>query len=343
MKTYPAALVLLCALLLASSPDAYGQKKDERQKLAQTGMKFLSISTDPRAAALGGAVTSLEGASVSLFQNPASMSRLEGFASLNLAQMQWLVDIKYNQASIAFAPSGGRYGVFGFSFMAVDYGDLQQTIRADNDQGFTDLDSFSPSAMSFGVGYARALTDRFSIGGHVKYVVQDLGDSVDEASGGGLTTTSNRLSVPAYDFGVLYRTGFRSLNFAVTARNFASEIEYEEESFQLPLTMRIGVSMDLMDLTSSTSTMHAFIVSMDAEHPRDYPEQIKLGGEYVFMNTVALRAGYAFPTDELGVSLGLGVHQQLAGLTLGADYAYTDAGVFNQFTRVHRLALQLSF
>src|SRR3712207_8583717 len=43
-----------------------------------------------------------------------------------------------------------------------------------------------------------------------------------------------------------------------------------------------------------------------AENPRDYSEQIRLGGEYTFMNTLALRAGYVFPTDEEGFNLGFG-------------------------------------
>ncbi len=47
-----------------------------------------------------------------------------------------------------------NYGVFGFSLMAVDYGEVQETIRADNDQGFIDLGTIRPSAFAVGAGYA---------------------------------------------------------------------------------------------------------------------------------------------------------------------------------------------
>ena len=93
---------------------------------------------------------------------------------------------------------------------------------------------------SLGGGYAKAFTDRFSVGGQIKYAKQDLGNSVASVVGEGeYTRVENSEGVVAFDFGMFYKTGFKSLNFAVSARNFAREISYAEESFQLPLTLRI--------------------------------------------------------------------------------------------------------
>jgi len=58
------------------------------------------------------------------------------------------------------------------------------------------------------------------------------------------------------------------------------------------------------------------------------------------MNQFAFRAGYVTPTDEQGISLGVGVRQSIAGMTLGLDYAYTSFGVFDQ---VHRFSFQFGF
>ena len=44
-------------------------------KLAQSGMKFLSVGADARAVGLGEAITSIEGNSSSIFYNPSSMAR----------------------------------------------------------------------------------------------------------------------------------------------------------------------------------------------------------------------------------------------------------------------------
>ncbi|MEL7361314.1 MAG: DUF3308 domain-containing protein, partial [Bacteroidota bacterium] len=70
--------VLTLTLVLGTAPTAEAQNDIERDKLAQTGMKFLSISADPRAAAMGSAATAREGGSAMLFYNPAGMVRFDG-------------------------------------------------------------------------------------------------------------------------------------------------------------------------------------------------------------------------------------------------------------------------
>lgn len=342
MRIHAIVAVALGLLLGVAVPHAAAQQGTDQEKLAQTGMKFLSISADPRAAGMANAMTAMEGGASMLFYNPAGMARLETQADLMLGQTGWIADIDYNFGSVAYRPFGGRFGVIGLSLVFADYGDLQETIRADNEQGFIDLGTFSPQAWSVGLGYARAITDRFSVGGQVKYANMDLGSSVMEMPAEGeLNRQGNEQGTAAFDFGILYNTGFRSLNFAVSARNFAPEVTFEEESFQLPLTLQIGVAMDVLDFTRfGASDLHSLVVSVDAENPRDFAEQIKIGGEYTFYNALSLRAGYVFPTDEEGISLGGGVRQEFAGIGFGADYAYTSFGVFSG---VQRIALRLSF
>lgn len=332
-------------------PQARGQEvpdvdEMETDKLAQTGFKFLSVSTDARAAAMGDAITARDdGSAISLFYNPASMAYLPGSFSLAASQTQWIAEIDYNSAAVAYAPMDGAWGVFGLSFVSVNYGDFIGTVRADNEQGYEEFSDIglanpSPTAFAVGLGYARALTDRFSVGGHIRYAKQDLDDAIQSRREGGYNTVENSMSTYTFDLGVLYRTGFRSLTFAMDVRNFSRELQYVEENFELPLTFRIGVAMDLLDLSSMDPNVHSLRVGIDAERPRDFAENLKIGGEYVFMNTLALRAGYTFPTDEQGVSLGAGLQQNFSGIGFGADYAYTTFGVFDA---VHRVALRLNF
>lgn len=312
----------------------------QQQKLAQTAMKFLSVSVDPRAAALGDALTAVDHGATSLFYNPSGMAWQESNLDIIVGQTQWIAEIDYSVASLSFRPGSGRFGVIGFSFLMVDYGNLEETIRFDNDQGFLDVGTFSPSAWSYGVGYARKFSDRFSVGAQVKLVNQFLANSVIGIDGEGEYARENvEERVLAYDFGVMYKTGFRSLNFAVSARNFAPEITFSEEGVALPLTLNIGVSMNMMDLIDQRSSMHQLLVAIDASNPRDFSEQIKVGGEYTFLQTFILRAGYAFPTDEQGISFGVGLKQSLRRFGFGADYSYTDFGVFSN---VHRLSFRFS-
>ena len=332
-------ILLLPPVALAQiTPDDVGT-----EKLAQTGFKFLNISTDARAAALGDALTAQDlSSSVAMFYNPAGMARLNGTVSANFGMTQWIADISYNAASAAFTT--GRYGVVGVSLMFADYGDnIIGTIRADNDRAFMEyselgLSNPSPSAMSIGLGYALALTDRFSVGANAKYVSQDLGDAVVATD---LTMEENTVSTVAFDFGVLYITGFRSLNIAMSVRNFAQELKYVDENFELPLTFNVGASMNMVDLTSVDPNKHAFNLSVEAERPRDFNEQVKIGGEYVLMNILALRAGYTVPTDEESVSLGAGLkYETSGGISFGVDYAFTSFGIFSD---VQRLGVNVNF
>ena len=339
MKKYSIITVMSLAtvMLLAS----FGFSQDV-QKLAQTGMKFLSVTTDARVSGMGDATAAVEGYSASMFFNPSAMAKLSNFADFSFGKIDWIADIKYVYGSAAFSPAQGRYGVFGFSVLSVDYGNFIGTVRDDdpnNELGYIETGTFSPNAMSFGVGYSKALSSKFSIGANVKYVMQDFGSSIvgleGAAASGNYTTKDYSKSVFAFDFGVLYNTGFRSLNVGMCIRNFSKEVTYEDEGFQLPLVFRIGVAMDILDLYPFLSKEYsALLVSIDATHPRDYPEQLNLGLEYMFYKMFSIRAGYSTPNDEYGFSTGIGFQKLYKSYLVGVDYAYTPFGVFNDVHRV---------
>ncbi|HUF09478.1 MAG TPA: PorV/PorQ family protein [Rhodothermales bacterium] len=345
--------VALCLLMVPSAlAQTFIPGPDEpvaTEKRGQTGFKFLTTTVNARSAAMGGAITSSTvGSSLSLFENPASMARMEGDFHVAAGVVDHLVDFRYNYASAAYQPVGGAYGVVGLSLVYVDYGDFFETVRANNEQGFIELGTYSPTALGLGLGYARSFSDRFSVGAHVKYALQDLGSfAVARVSQGGTplgdgtsgTFRDYSLNTLAVDFGVLYNTGFRSLTIAMSTRNFSREMIYERERFELPLTFQLGMSMDLIDLTSLDPNVHAFQFSVDAQRPRDFVEHLKLGAEYTVMNVLSLRGGWgqAFvgsEDSEQGLSLGGGIKYEIGGIGFGADYAYTDFGLFGQLQHI---------
>jgi hypothetical protein len=283
-----------------------------------------------------------------MFYNPAAMARLDRMADITIGSTQFIADINYYNAAVAVAPFNGDYGVFGISFVSVNYGEFLGTIRADNEQGFLDIGTFSPTAIFLGLGYAKALSEKFSIGGNIKYVRQSLGTSVidnvttfpETGAYQNATTEENKLDVLAFDFGVLYKTGFKSLNFGMSVRNFSREVKYKEEGFQLPLIFQIGASFNLADLFEVDQTQHSFLVTVDANHPRDYPEQLNIGAEYTFMDLISFRAGYSTPNDERNFSYGLGLKKDNGDFDIGIDYCYTPFGVFDS---VHRISLNFAY
>lgn len=335
MRNYTIIIVLIISFISL-------KMSAQDKKLAQTGMKFLSVSTDARTTGFSEAVTAVDLSTASaMFYNPSTMASIENFTSLTVGNVGWIADINYIHGAIAFAPFEGDYGVFGLSFLSVDYGEFQGTIVANNDQGFIDVGNYSPKAYSIGLGYAKELSEKFAVGGNIKYVKQDLGSSViDQAEDGNYISEDNSLGAMAFDFGIYYRTGFKSLNFGMSVRNFSTELKYKEESFQLPLTFRIGLSMNALDLLDVDKNTHSLVVSVDASHPRDYSEQIFVGGEYTFVNTFSIRAGFVSPSDEQDFTAGFGIKRGFVGMNLGIDYAYQPFGIFDD---VHRFSFNFSF
>jgi hypothetical protein len=333
------ALLTLVFLLFLSIIDL--SIAQERKKLAQTGMKFLSVSLDPRSSGLGDAVTSVTHSSTAMLYNPSTMAKMDRSVDYSFGTTKWIADINYIYGSAALNFMDGQYGVFGVSLVAVDYGEFNGTILANNDDGYIDVGTYKPTAMALGIGYAKALSEKFYVGGNVKYVRQSMGDALVgfDPLGDGIIR-EYKLDVLAFDFGILYHTGFKSLNFGMNIRNFSKELKYVQESFQLPLIFKIGMSMDLIDLVEIDKNMHSFLVSVDASHPRDYPEQLSFGLEYTFLKTISLRAGYTFPTDEQEFSAGVGFMQSLSDLKFAVDYSYTPFGIFN---KVHRVSINIGY
>ena len=335
-KRFLPALLLSIILQIVFISSASSQVK-----LGQTGFGFLDVSTDARATGMGEAVTTVGGTSTSMFYNPAGIAGMSSMIEAGVSQLKWIADIKYYSGSVAYAPFNGQYGVIGLDFIRVNYGEFKFTSVASNEQGYVDMTGYpEPYAFAVQLVYGKQLSEEFSVGGRIKYASQNLGNSqvpvynqviVDSV----LTTDTSyvvkdySLNVLAFDFGTIYKTGLKSLAFGMSISNFSREIAYERESFQLPLTFRFGISMNIMDFIPSMADNSSFVVSIDAVHPRSYSEFLNIGGEYIFINTFALRAGYVTKQDDYGLTLGLGINK----FGFAFDYSYTPHKIFNNIQR----------
>jgi hypothetical protein len=335
------------------NPVASAQDNQDNQKLAQTGFQFLSVVSDARATAMAEAMTSLPFASSSLFFNPAGMAEMPNLVDVSVSNNQWIADINHYTLSLAFKPFDGDYGVIGFTVQNVNYGDFYGTVvNTASPQGFDDTGIFSIDALAIGVGYAKALNDRFSVGGQVRWVHQDLGNSYtainirqdpEDPSGtrriSDTSYISNELFPLVFDFGTQFKTGIESLVFGMSVRNFSTEYKYAEEAFQAPLVFILGISMNLIDIIGKLPFDQSLYMSVDASHHRDHPEQIKVGLEYQILNALSLRGGYTSTSsiDEYsGFTFGVGLSQ----FGFAFDYSYTPFGVFD---KVQRFTARFSF
>ncbi len=317
--------ILVVIVVFNINSDIYSQ-----EKLAQTGMQFLSVISDARAASMAGAVTSVEANSSALFFNPATMGFNTGLVDASVSINKWIADINHQNFSFSVSPNQGEYGVFALSLQLVDYGEILGTIVANTDLGYEDIGNLSASSYAAGFGYSKRLSDKFSVGGQIKYVAQDLANAIVPATDSTTRKVDNKASGFAFDFGTLFKTGYESLQFGMSVRNFSQEFKYAQEGFELPLTFSIGLSMNVFDFTSLSKDNHSLIVSLDAIDARSHSAQIAIGAEYTFLNRFMLRSGYISNADEYDFTFGVGA--SVYGFVF--DYSFTPYGLFGNIQRL---------
>ena len=334
---------ILSAVVVGLIVSIFSASGSCQQKLAQSGLQFLSVVSDARGAAMADAMTSLQAGSSSLFFNPAGMTGLNGIIDVSGSTNKWIADITHNTFGLELNPANGRYGVLGFSFQYVNYGDFYGTIiDANSPQGYDDLGIYRLASYAAGVGYAKQLTEQFSVGGQIKWVHQDLGSSIIPLVTSNDTTKqtiSNTMSPLAFDFGTQFKTGIKSLVFGMSVRNFSKQVQYVNDGFQAPLVFSLGISLNVLDLASELPFNQSMLVSVDASHYTDHPEEIKVGLDYRLLDVLSLRAGYsstnAVNDEGRGFSYGLG----LTKFGFAVDYAYTP---FGDFGNVQRFTVRFS-
>jgi hypothetical protein len=303
-------------------------------KVGSTAAPFLNIGVGPRASAMGGAFVATANDVTSLYWNPAGASRLE-YSQAMFTNLKWFADISYNWAGALL--NIGDFGNIGLSVSYLDYGKLEVTTLAEP-TGTGEY--FSPYDMCFAFTYAHNLTDRFSIGANIKYINQKIWN-----------TTANGLAI---DVGVLFLSDIYGLRIGAAITNFGTDmkmdgkdlfVQYDingqvfgnndqilaklnTDSYPLPLTFKVGVAMDIVDIEN-----HKVTIAADAYHPNDNAESLNLGLEYSAFDVISLRGGYKslfLDNSEEGLTLGVGFKYDITP-TLGLifDYAYQDFGVLD--------------
>jgi len=332
MRDHQSFIVVFLLITLLFTMPARGGSID---KIAQSGMKWLSIPIGARGTAMGSAFTAVADDASSVFWNPAGLAFAEG-GHVFLSQNQWIGDINVNAGAISY--NAGNIGVFGVSVVSMDWGTFHGTQRATNESGYIETGDFTPEDWAVGVAYARRVSDQFSFGGHLRYVHELLGETL-EGTMDDPSTFSGEMNIFIFDFGTQYYTGIKDLRFGMSLLNFSQEKRYRSEWFPLPLTFRFGVAMDVARLFMEESG-HALTISMDALHPRDFGERMHFGGEYTFKQLVFLRAGYKTNYDEEDISFGGGLKLTINNMAVAFDYCYLN---FQHFDSVHMFSFGFKF
>jgi|KNS9DCM_BmetaT_FD_k123_147556_1 hypothetical protein len=320
LTKYTIAAFVATFLLMPSA-----NAQTDLKKIGQTGLQFLKVDMHAKAAGMGGAsIMTMNGADA-LFYNPAGAAEMETGLDFFASQVGWIADISYLATGVT--KTMGNFGTVGVSLITANYGDILGTrVDAGSEDGYIETGNLGVNASAIGLSWARALTDKFRFGGTVKYASQQLGESLMPETN---KTKTNQAGGFAYDFGTMFYPGYKSLKLGMSFTNFSEQFKYEEEAFELPLTFKLGVAMNLFDFIGGPSNS-ALNFEVNAIHPRDYTERVHLGGEFLYGNMLALRGGYKTNYDQESFSMGFGL--KMSGFRV--DYAYSAMGDFDGISRI---------
>ncbi|MBI5059670.1 PorV/PorQ family protein [candidate division KSB1 bacterium] len=318
------SLVTRLLWVLALSAALPAQATD---KVGTTSMQVLKLPYGVRGIGMGNAGVALVRDAEAVWWNPGALTRICGPQVL-LSQINMPAGVQLN--SLVFAGCIDDYSKFSVHAINLFTDDIPvRTYERPEGTG----ENFNAYDFALGATYARLLTDRFSLGGNVRYLASGLEEE-----------TYSGFSI---DLGTLYRTSLRSLDLAMSIQNLGPNVKYsgsfddyrnqnrnggnlvdtKYDDASLPTTFRLGVGFDAFQMMKITAPKdQSFDVAVEMNHPNDNRERLNLGGEYGFVQKFFVRVGGKFGYDEESWSAGFGLHVPVMSYRLKFDYAYSHWG-----------------
>ncbi|MBN1781450.1 PorV/PorQ family protein [bacterium] len=332
-------LIIVVSVLVLFSALALFAGTSKRRGTA--GAMELLIPVGSQGTALGGNYTAGITGIEAMYWNPAGMAETDRTAEVVASRLQYIADININYAAVQGKFAG--IGVFGLSLKSMDFGDIPVTTEEAPD-GTGEI--FSPSFVTVGLSYSRAMTDRIYFGITGKLVSESI-----------INTSATGV---AFDFGVQYKSDI-GLRLGVALRNLgtsmtfngsdlerrvyfpgyvsqpvgrAEDLRITAASFELPTTMDIGLAYAYEPVEG-----HEIVAMGNFRNNHFGMDGYGAGLEYNFIMEgfkVSVRGAasisndveeetFRFMDDDaiFGPSMGGGLYFKLAeNLHLNVDYAY---------------------
>lgn len=263
----------------------------------KSGLAFLKLGVSGRGLAMGDAMSAITSGAAATYYNPSGILSLpeSRTAQLMFMHKEWIQDTRaeFLGANILLDAENA----VGFSLNSTTVTDIEIRTRPGTAEG-----SFTARNLSLGATYARSFSDDLRIGITGKFLYQKI--LIDEGSGFGI------------DAGAQYKTAIENLSLGAVIANVGSMSGLRSSKTMLPTLARLGpaysYSLEDMNSTLVLATDYLYI----------FPERksyLNVGGEFLFNQIVAARAGYQFGSEGRGFSGGVGVSYGMFLL----DYAYT--------------------
>lgn len=277
-----------------------------------TGFSFLKVGVGARAAALGGAYTTISGDLESTAWNPAGLYDV-GDRAAAVSLTSYLVDTEAGFLSVA-QPAGNRMWALSINYFT--YGDLTRT----DEDGQVD-GTFGAFDVATGLTAAQPLWgDRLTVGATAKWIYSGIDDFTSDAI--------------AIDLGVLADGPVPGMTLGASLSNVGSVRSGFTDGYEdsLPVLMRAGISHRPAHFPLP------MLLAADVTLPNDNDPYFTFGAELTLAGGLTVRPGYSMQQSGLDGDEALGLSAG-AGLDLGGmrfDYAFSS---FPALGDVHRVSL----
>ena len=377
---------MLVALILAGfSPQMAAQSiKETIFNPVYTAVTSQTIAPDARAAGMGDVGVATDPDVNAQYWNPAKYPFNISRAGVSLNYTPWLRRL-VNDMYLANLTGFYRIGNYSAVSTSLRYFNMGE-VELPHSGSTGAIPTIHPHEMSFDVGYALMLSERFSIAAAVRYIHSDLTYDYSDATQPG--------SAFAADLALYYQNyvtmGQREcqLGLGMNISNIGSKINFssDDNSEFIPTNLRLGgalmVPIDEYNRFSVAVDANKLLVpthpiQRDNELPADFDKRLQrdyydvssingifksfgdapgglkeelqevawsLGGEYVYHDQFAVRAGYHHESANKGNRkyLTLGAGFKTHGIALDAAYLIATAKS-NPLDQTLRLSLAFDF
>lgn len=309
----------------------------------------LTISPDAVASGMGDVGAATLPDVNAQYWNPAKYAQIDNKAGFSFSFTPWLSQL-VDDINLSYLAGYYKLDDRQAISSSLRYFSLGEVILKEYflDEGY----QISPYEMAFDVGYSRNLSDHFSMGVTMRYILSDLMGGDDPAGTAFSADIAGYYRKPIY-----FGREKGSIGLGVNVSNIGTKISYDgnNSSYFIPTNLRLGaslnypmdrynalnISMDLnkflvptptdTTLTNDVSSIAGIFKSFN-DAPGGTKEELQeiygsIGVEYVYNNQFFVRGGYYYENEYKGnrkfYSLGAGFKMNM--FRLDASYLISKA------------------
>ncbi len=340
------AIIILCPVILSAS-------------VSEAGVIFLLIEPGSRPGGMGNAYVAQADDALANYWNPGALAfnRKNQIAGMHT---NWFGDVDGIDDMYLEYLAFNTYvedlsGNVGFHVIYLTYGEQERVDEENNSLG-----TFESYELAIAGSYAYQYSQDLGLGATFKFILSDLSD---EGTGNTETNQKGRGISYAFDLGLKKKNLLvQNLDFGLTLHNIGPNISFinEDQSDPLPLNWRMGLSYRLIENELNKFTVNTDMSKVLAN--RDNPlkrlftawaddsqkEEIEstvfnVGGEYIYLNLLALRAGYIYDKagDIIGPHFGAGIQYSFSNqYKLNVDFAMQEGGEMTDYNKTFSVGLE---